>query len=114
MSSLATDDPVLKKRDSLALALGLSKARTIDVHRGTSSRLYLDFLHGKLESKWALDAVDIASLKVILELLPAFLVFSFWQFHAYTPSPGLGSTNAPSLPSCNQLSPPRRWKRCWA
>ncbi|CAM9275179.1 unnamed protein product [Ectocarpus fasciculatus] len=67
--SLATDDPVLQKRDSLALALGLSKARTIDVHRGTSSRLYLDFLHGKLESKWALDAVDIASLKAMEEVL---------------------------------------------
>ncbi|CAN0321903.1 unnamed protein product, partial [Ectocarpus sp. 4 AP-2014] len=30
--SLATDDPVLQKRGSLALALGLSKARTIDIH----------------------------------------------------------------------------------
>ncbi|CAM9821657.1 unnamed protein product [Ectocarpus sp. 6 AP-2014] len=67
--SLATDDPVLQKRDSLALALGLSKARTIDVHRGVSSRLYLDFLHGKLERKWALDAVDTASLKAMEELL---------------------------------------------
>ncbi|CAB1098104.1 unnamed protein product [Ectocarpus sp. CCAP 1310/34] len=67
--SLATDDPVLQKRDSLALALGLSKARTIDVHRGASSRLYLDFLHGKLERKWALDAVDIASLKAMEEVL---------------------------------------------
>ncbi|CBJ27230.1 conserved unknown protein [Ectocarpus siliculosus] len=67
--SLATDDPVLQKRDSLALALGLSKARTIDVHRGVSSRLYLDFLHGKLERKWALGAVDTASLKAIEEVL---------------------------------------------
>ncbi|CAM9982742.1 unnamed protein product, partial [Ectocarpus sp. 12 AP-2014] len=67
--SLATDDPVLQKRESLALALGLSKARTIDVHRGASSRLYLDFLHGKLERKWALDAVDISSLKAMEEVL---------------------------------------------
>ncbi|CAN0520056.1 unnamed protein product, partial [Ectocarpus sp. 12 AP-2014] len=38
-------------------------------HRGASSRLYLDFLHGKLERKWALDAVDTASLKAMEEVL---------------------------------------------
>lgn len=63
-NSLAVDDPIVEKRDSLALVLGLSKARVIDVHRGAASRLYLDFLQGKLQQKWALDAVDIASLKV--------------------------------------------------
>lgn len=55
----------MQKRDSLALVLGLSKARVIDVHRGAASRLYLDFLQGKLQQKWTLEAVDIASLKVI-------------------------------------------------
>lgn len=54
----------MQKRDSLALVLGLSKARVIDVHRGAASRLYLDFLQGKLQQKWTLDAVDVASLKV--------------------------------------------------
>lgn len=54
----------MQKRDSLALVLGLSKARVIDVHRGAASRLYLEFLQGKLQQKWTLDSVDIASLKV--------------------------------------------------
>lgn len=62
--SLVDDDPMVQKRDSLALVLGLSKARVIDIHRGAASRLYLDFLQGKLQQKWALDATDSASLKV--------------------------------------------------
>lgn len=62
--SLAADDPIVQKRDSLALVLGLSKARVIDVHRGAASRLYLEFLQGKLQQNWTLDAVDMASLKV--------------------------------------------------
>ena len=55
---------MVRRRESLALVLGLSKAKVIDVHRGAASRLYLAFLNGKLEQKWALEAVDHASLKV--------------------------------------------------
>lgn len=64
MLSFTADDPIVQKRDSLALVLGLSKARVIDVHRGAASRLYLDFVQGRLQQKWALDADDSVSLKV--------------------------------------------------
>lgn len=63
--SFTADDHIVQKRDSLALVLGLSKARVIDVHRGAASRLYLDFVQGKLQQRWTLDADDSVSLKVI-------------------------------------------------
>ena len=75
--SFDVTDAVLRKRESLALVLGLSKAKVIDVHRGAASRLYLTFLNGKLEQKWTLEAVDHASLKV-----KTLSLSFFWPFHA--------------------------------
>lgn len=66
----------MQKRDSLALVLGLSKARVIDVHRGAASRLYLDFVQGKLQQNWMLDADDNVSLKVS-KRAGTLLTFSF-------------------------------------
>lgn len=46
------------------VALGLTKAKVIDLHRSLASRLYIAFVDGKLEQKWSLDSADYASLKV--------------------------------------------------
>lgn len=62
--SIDVEDPLVGKRETLALVLGLNKARLTDIHRGTASGLYQAFLQGVLDRKWTLDAVDKASLKV--------------------------------------------------
>ena len=59
-----TEGALVRRRGPLALVLGLSRARAIEAQRRTASRLYLTFLQGTLEKKWALDHVDLASLKV--------------------------------------------------